>query len=71
MKLIQDMHFVGSYSITSKTFKYFIKLIELRSGNIVGGAFERTQIDDEILNLEDFLIQKIKKELEKEFLREY
>jgi hypothetical protein len=62
---------VGSYSITSKTLNIFIKLIELRSGNIVGSAFERTQIDDEILNLEGFLDPENQKELEKEkFLRE-
>ncbi|MCT7446429.1 FlgO family outer membrane protein [Aliarcobacter skirrowii] len=62
---------VGSYSITSKTLNIFIKLIELRSGNIVGSAFERTQIDDEILNLEGFLNPENQKELEKEkFLRE-
>lgn len=56
---------VGSYSITSRTLNIFIKLIELRSGNIVGSAYERTSIDSEILNLEGIVDDSLQKELDR------
>ena len=43
---------VGTYSITSKSLNVFIKLIDIRNGNILSSSYERTDIDDEILSLE-------------------
>lgn len=43
---------VGTYSITTKSLNVFIKLIDIRSGNILSSSFERTDIDEEILQLE-------------------
>lgn len=43
---------VGTYSITSKSLNVFIKLIDIRSGNILSSSYERTDIDKEILQLE-------------------
>lgn len=43
---------VGTYSITSKSLNVFIKLIDIRSGNILSSSYERTDIDKEIIELE-------------------
>ena len=43
---------VGTYSITSRSLNLFIKLIDIRTGNILASSYERTGIDEEILNLE-------------------
>ncbi|MFA9372587.1 MAG: FlgO family outer membrane protein [Poseidonibacter sp.] len=43
---------VGTYSITSKSLNVFIKLIDIRTGHILASSFERTAIDEEILQLE-------------------
>lgn len=43
---------VGTYSITNRSLNIFIKLIDIRNGNILSSSYERTDIDDEILNLE-------------------
>lgn len=43
---------VGTYSITNKSLNIFIKLIDIRNGNILSSSYERTDIDDEILSLE-------------------
>lgn len=43
---------VGTYSITSKSLNVFIKLIDIRSGNILSSSYERTDVDEEILQLE-------------------
>ena len=43
---------VGTYSITSKSLNLFIKLIDIRNGNILSSSYERTDIDNEILDLE-------------------
>ena len=43
---------VGTYSLTSKSLNLFIKLIDIRNGNILSSSYERTDIDNEILDLE-------------------
>ena len=43
---------VGTYSITSKSLNVFIKLIDINPGNILSSSYERTDIDEEILQLE-------------------
>lgn len=43
---------VGTYSISNKSLDLFIKLIDIQNGNILSSSYERTDIDDEILNLE-------------------
>ena len=43
---------VGTYSITSRSLNLFIKLIDIRTGNILASSYERTGIDEEILGLE-------------------
>lgn len=43
---------VGTYSLTSKSLNLFIKLIDIRNGNILSSSYERTDIDAEILDLE-------------------
>jgi hypothetical protein len=43
---------VGTYSLTSKSLNLFIKLIDIRTGNILSSSYERTDIDSEILDLE-------------------
>lgn len=43
---------VGTYSLTSKSLNLFIKLIDIRNGNILSSSYERTEIDNEILDLE-------------------
>lgn len=43
---------VGTYSISNKSLNVFIKLIDLQTGNILSSSYERTDVDDEILNLE-------------------
>ena len=43
---------VGTYSISNKSLNVFIKLIDLQTGNILTSSYERTDIDDEILDLE-------------------
>ncbi len=43
---------VGTYSLTSKSLNLFIKLIDIRNGNILSSSYERTDIDSEILDLE-------------------
>lgn len=43
---------VGTYSISNKSLNLFIKLIDINSGNILTSSFSRTDIDDEIVNLE-------------------
>jgi len=43
---------VGTYSITNRSLNVFIKLIDIRTGNIHASSFERTSIDEEILGLE-------------------
>ena len=55
---------VGTYSITSKTLNVFIKLIDIRNGNILSSSYERTEIDDEILGLEGEKLQSEKQQLE-------
>ncbi len=48
---------VGTYSLTSKSLNLFIKLIDIRNGNILSSSYERTEIDDEILGLEGEKLQ--------------
>ncbi|KAB7884732.1 FlgO family outer membrane protein [Poseidonibacter ostreae] len=43
---------VGTYSITSRSLNLFIKLIDIRTGHILASSYERTGIDEEILQLE-------------------
>lgn len=43
---------VGTYSITSRSLNLFIKLIDIRTGHILASSYERTAIDEEILQLE-------------------
>ncbi|APW66824.1 MULTISPECIES: FlgO family outer membrane protein [Arcobacteraceae] len=43
---------VGTYSITSRSLNLFIKLIDIRTGNILASSYERTGIDEEIIQLE-------------------
>lgn len=43
---------VGTYSITSRSLNLFIKLIDIRTGYILASSYERTAIDEEILQLE-------------------
>lgn len=43
---------VGTYSITSRSLNVFIKLIDIQNGYILASSFERTAIDEEILELE-------------------
>ena len=43
---------VGTYSITSQSLNVFIKLIDIRTGNILSSSYERTDVDEEILQLE-------------------
>jgi len=43
---------VGTYSLTNRSLNVFIKLIDIRTGNIHASSFERTSIDEEILGLE-------------------
>lgn len=49
---------VGTYSITSKTLNVFIRLIDVKTGNILASSYGRTNIDDEILGLEGLLEKK-------------
>lgn len=49
---------VGTYSITSKTLNVFIRLIDVKTGNILASSYGRTDIDDEILGLEGLLEKK-------------
>ncbi len=44
---------VGTYSITTENLIVFIKLIDLRNGNILSSSTNRTAIDKEILDLEE------------------
>ena len=48
---------VGTYSLTSKSLNVFIKLVDIRNGNILSSSYERTEIDDEILGLEGERLQ--------------
>ena len=48
---------VGTYSLTSKSLNVFIKLVDIRTGNILSSSYERTEIDDEILGLEGERLQ--------------
>lgn len=43
---------VGTYSITSRSLNLFLKLINIETGYILASSFERTAIDEEILELE-------------------
>ena len=64
-KIIKERYaVVGTYSITSKTLNVFIKLIDIRNGNILSSSYERTEIDDEILGLEGEKLQSEKQQLE-------
>jgi hypothetical protein len=56
---------VGTYSITSRSLNVFIKLIDIRNGNILSSSYERTDIDTEILELEG-IQQKTQEEQLKE-----
>ncbi|WP_226799929.1 FlgO family outer membrane protein [Arcobacter suis] len=53
---------VGTYSLTSKSLNVFIKLIDIRNGNILSSSYERTEIDDEILDLEGERLQSEKQQ---------
>lgn len=55
---------VGTYSLTSKSLNLFIKLIDIRNGNILSSSYERTEIDDEILGLEGEKLKSEKQQLE-------
>lgn len=55
---------VGTYSITSKSLNVFIKLIDIRNGNILSSSYERTEIDDEILGLEGERLENEKQQQE-------
>lgn len=56
---------VGTYSITNRSLNIFIKLIDIRNGNILSSSYERTDIDDEILSLEGSQGSSLKLEEEK------
>ncbi len=43
---------VGTYSITTANLIVFIKLIDIRNGNILSSANAKTSVDNEILELE-------------------
>lgn len=43
---------VGTYSITNKSLNLFVQLIDINTGNILSSSYEKTQIDEEILELE-------------------
>ena len=43
---------VGTYSITNKSLNLFVQLIDINTGNILSPSYEKTQIDEEILELE-------------------
>lgn len=47
-----NLAFVGTYTITTKSLIVFIKLIDIRTGNILSSANGSTPIDEEILELE-------------------
>jgi hypothetical protein len=65
-KLIKERYaVVGTYSITSRSLNVFIKLIDIRNGNILSSSYERTDIDEEILELEG-VQQKSEEERRKE-----
>ena len=53
---------VGTYSLTSKSLNVFIKLIDIRNGNILSSSCERTENDDEILDLEGGRLQSEKQQ---------
>ena len=56
---------VGTYSITNRSLNIFVKLIDIRNGNILSSSYERTDIDDEILSLEGSQGSSLKLEEEK------
>ncbi len=56
---------VGTYSITNRSLNIFVKLIDIRNGNILSSSYERTDIDDEILSLEGSKGSSIKTDEEK------
>lgn len=60
-KYVDNANFavVGTYSITTANLIVFIKLIDIRNGNILSSANAKTSIDDEILELEGFKAKKI------------
>jgi hypothetical protein len=65
-KVIKERYaVVGTYSITSRSLNVFIKLIDIRNGNILSSSYERTDIDTEILELEG-IQQKTQEEQMKE-----
>jgi TolB-like protein len=43
---------VGTYSLTNKSLNLFVQLIDINTGNILSSSYEKTQIDEEILELE-------------------
>jgi len=53
-KIVKEERYavVGTYSITSRSLNLFIKLIDIRTGHILASSYERTGIDEEILQLE-------------------
>lgn len=53
-KIVREENYavVGTYSITSRSLNLFIKLIDIRTGHILASSYERTAIDEEILQLE-------------------
>ena len=53
---------VGTYSITNRSLNIFVKLIDIRNGNILSSSYERTDIDDEILSLEGERLQSEKQQ---------
>lgn len=44
--------FVGTYTITTRSFIVFLKLIDISNGNILSSSNLKTPIDEEILELE-------------------
>ncbi len=50
---------VGTYSITRANLIVFIKLIDIRNGNILSSSSAKTSIDDEILELEGLKDKKM------------
>lgn len=51
--------FVGTYTITTKNLIVFVKLIDIKTGNILSSSRARTSIDEEILELEGLTDRKM------------
>lgn len=46
--------FVGTYTITTQNLIVFVKLIDIKTGNILSSSNARTSVDSEIIELEGY-----------------